>query len=399
MRILIINAHGDDHMAGGVERGLRRLSEELLRRGFQVSSIQAFPGGSPVPGTERTILHSKDWRESEVRRLRNHTEDVLAMPSRRLQRLVAQYHPDLVNTHNLPGITTGIWEICRRLDIPVVHTLHDYHLLCPRVTLMRKDGRACRPSPLLCGLRTRMLARWSGVVSHVIGVSQYLVDLHQPLFPDATFHVIRNPLTCTGQREPPAGARPRTIGYIGSLEAIKGVEELLRAAAVLARYGITVSLAGEGRLRARVEAMSKECAYVDYHGVVSGDAKAAFLASCDLGIVPSLWAEPGGPNQAMLDWICAARPVLFSGRGGLGELADRYPATFMIEPTQEGIVTAVRGLLAPETWRDAVANAELRLSNGKAEFEHWVDAHERVIRAAAAERGLRERCARLAVSK
>ena len=79
-------------------------------------------------------------------------------------------------------------------DVPVVHTIHDYYLLCPRVTLTRRDATPCRPSPLLCGFRSHRLARWAPAVSHVIGCSQYVLDVHAHLFPAAELHVLRNPV-------------------------------------------------------------------------------------------------------------------------------------------------------------------------------------------------------------
>ena len=47
-------------------------------------------------------------------------------------RFDGDHAPDVVHTHNLTGVSTAIWEVCRRLDLPVFHSLHDYYLLCPR---------------------------------------------------------------------------------------------------------------------------------------------------------------------------------------------------------------------------------------------------------------------------
>ena len=58
----------------------------------------------------------------------------------------------VLNGPNLP------WQAARRQGIPVVHTLHDYWLLCPSTTLTRRDATPCRPSPFLCGARTRRMA-------------------------------------------------------------------------------------------------------------------------------------------------------------------------------------------------------------------------------------------------
>lgn len=378
IRVLQVNAHGADSSVGGTEKHLETLGRELPARGFAVSLLSGFPGRVP-DGFERSeVLHKSHWRDDRVRRIRNHLGDVIANPSQRLQELVASFRPDLVHTHNLPGITSAVWEICRRLDVPVVHTLHDYHLLCPRVTLSRPDGEACDPHPLLCGLRARRLARWAPAVSQVISVSRYLLDRHGSMFAHAATHIVRNPLpSATTGRVSPPGDKLRTIGYLGALETIKGVDELLRAAPALSRMGLTVRLAGDGRMREQVES----AASVSYEGVVRGEAKEEFLQGCDLGLMPSVWAEPGGPTNVMVEWLSAGRPALVSNRGGLAEAIELFPGAMAVEPTAQGIVAAVEPLLGRDRWRRAVTAVRVP-AGAEDDVARWVSEHERIFRAA-----------------
>ena len=155
MRILMVNAHGNDITAGGVEKGIAILSDELTRRNHTVAFLNAFPGGRVSPGMDVTVLHPDDWRSHPIRRIRNHVGDVVAHPSGSVAEVVARTRPDVVHTHNLPGISPVCGGVSRRQGVPVLHTIHDYHLLCPRTTLMRRNGTTpCRPHPALCGLRT-----------------------------------------------------------------------------------------------------------------------------------------------------------------------------------------------------------------------------------------------------
>jgi glycogen(starch) synthase len=383
IRLLQVNAHGADSSVGGTEKHLETLGRELAPRGFEVGLLSAFPGRVPPSFVQSAVLHTTHWRDDRLRRLRNHAGDFAANPTDRLREAVESFRPDLVHTHNLPGITSAVWEVCRRLGVPVVHTLHDYHLLCPRVTLLRPDGEECRPHPLLCGLRSRRLARWAGAVDDVIAVSQYLLDRHRGLFPHANCHVVRNPLPRQNGGPPPRpGERPATIGYLGALEAIKGVDRLLAARTELNRLGSTLRIAGDGRLRSDVEAAAKVPG-LSYDGVVSGAAKAEFFRSCDLGIMPSVWAEPGGPANVMVEWLAAGRPALVSNRGGLGEAISMFPGSIPLEPTVDGIVSALRLLSDRDAWRRAVA-AVRPPSTGVDDVDRWVSEHERIFRAALA---------------
>ena len=94
----------------------------------------------------------------------------------------------------------------------------------------------------------------------------------------------------------------RSVGFIGSLEATKGVRELLEAVDALRAAGLELHVAGDGRLRPAVEDAAAAGRLV-YHGVVDGAAKVEFFAACDLGLVPSVWQEPGGPPYVVLEWL------------------------------------------------------------------------------------------------
>lgn len=373
MRVLLVNSHGSDATVGGAERYVARLAEGMRQRGHEVEILAAFPGELEAAPT--TTLGTTDWRTSTTRRVRNHLGDVVSSPTRRLDRALEAARPDVVHTNNLPGISTAIWEVARRRRLPVVHSLHDYYLLCPRVTLHDAPGQAGCPQSHFCALRAQRLARWAAGVTAVIGVSCYVLERHLHLFPDAERHVIRHPNTPAEMLMLPPPNDLRAIGYIGSLEATKGVNELLAATARLGQAGLGIHVAGDGRLRPEVEAAAARGAVV-YHGPVADAAKDAFFATCDLGVVPSVWAEPGGPPYVVMEWLSAGRPVLASTRGGLGERLDDFPGVIPTEPTADRLVEAVQALVEPARWRSAVA--AVRAGGTPGDGERWLDEHEAV---------------------
>jgi glycosyltransferase involved in cell wall biosynthesis len=375
-RVLLVNAHGADEFSGGAERYVAQLADGLGARGFDLEVLSAFP--SHDRGRHVTVIHDTDWRASQSRRLQNHLGDVISIPSRKLDELVARARPDLMHTNNLPGISTAIWRVAQRRGVPVVHTLHDYYLLCPRVTLLRPDGTACRPHPLLCGLRTKRLARWAGAVSQLIAVSKHVLDRHVHLFPEATAHTIRLLVPPPERTISPPGDRLTTLGYLGSLERTKGIDRLLEAAPALARLGCSLRFAGNGRLRDAVEAAAVREPNVSYEGPVSGEEKDRFLEECDAGIVPSVWEEPGAPSMTVLEWLAAGRPVLVSPRGGAAEVVDELEGAIPVQPNVDEIVRAVEELRDHDRWRAL----QLRVRPPAANLEDWLSAHERVYRQA-----------------
>ncbi len=386
MKILIVNARAEAS-GGGAEKHVADLAAQLSAHGHELAFLHAFPGGEVLPGSPAYVLHPTDWRDDPRRRLANHLNDLLSPASPRLAAVVDRVRPDLVHTHNLPGIGTGIWEVARRAGVPVVHTLHDYFLSCPRVTLTRRDGSPCRPSPLLCGLRARRVQRWAGAVGEVVGVSRFILDLYAAVFPRAGRRVIRHPVVADSRPAPtPPRSELRTVGYIGALEAMKGVRVILEAAPELGRLGCELRLAGRGKLEQEVSAAAARWPHVRYDGFLGAEEKERFLAECDLGLVPSVWNEPGAPAYAMVEWLLAGRPVLVSRRGGLGEAIAGLPGSIAVEPTADDLVATIGRLRSRAGWERALAAlgpivVEDDLGRWTAEYEA---AYEAALRRAAA---------------
>jgi len=58
--------------------------------------------------------------------------------------LLQQWRPKLVHVHHWVRLTCNLVEICARLGIPAVITLHDYYTSCPRAFRRRAGDEACR---------------------------------------------------------------------------------------------------------------------------------------------------------------------------------------------------------------------------------------------------------------
>jgi glycosyltransferase involved in cell wall biosynthesis len=383
MRVLLANAHGSDLGQGGAEKYVVDLATGLEQRGDAVEILAAFPSRLDGPNGKAIILHATHWRDDEVRRIRNHLGDLVSNPTSRLEEAITAARPDVVHTHNLPGITTAIWEVCRRLGVPVVHTIHDYYLLCPRVTLQEQDGTPCCRHPTFCRLRTARLARWARAVRDVIAVSDHVRRRHEDVLAGTRFHVVRIPIApLAGGRPEAPRTPPRTIGYLGSLSHMKGIADLVEAAPQLADLGYAVQVAGEGRLRPLVEAAAAR-GELRYAGTVHGAEKRRFVESTDLAVLPSRWEEPGGPPYAVAEWLGSGRPIMVARCGGLDEVAHRVGGVVAIDAGPAGIVEAARAAADEEQWRELVESVPA--ADGSA-LDDWVDRHREIYELAAAGR-------------
>jgi glycosyltransferase involved in cell wall biosynthesis len=130
----------------GSENYVEALAREQLRRHevvvfhrvadagrpeYEVSEGRA--GGIPVVRLNRTFRDMKSFRDT----YRN--DAVAAAFGAFLDRL----RPDVVHFHHVTCLSTTCVHEAKRRAIPVVYTLHDFWLFCPRGQLVRRDLSLC----------------------------------------------------------------------------------------------------------------------------------------------------------------------------------------------------------------------------------------------------------------
>lgn len=57
--------------------------------------------------------------------------------------ILSEINPDIVHIHHLVFLSTGLIKKIQEIGIPIVFTLHDYWLMCPRWHVLKKDYRSC----------------------------------------------------------------------------------------------------------------------------------------------------------------------------------------------------------------------------------------------------------------
>src|SRR5690606_8100439 len=62
----------------------------------------------------------------------------------RFEQFLRERRPQLVHVHHWARLTCHLIEVCQRVGIPAVVTLHDYYTSCPRAFRRRVDDLACR---------------------------------------------------------------------------------------------------------------------------------------------------------------------------------------------------------------------------------------------------------------
>lgn len=258
---------------------------------------------------------------------------------RRLDAEFKSFRPDVVHVHNwFPTISPSIFRQCRRSGVPVVHTLHNYRLLCVGATFFR-DGHVCEeclgsslraPGVLhgcYRGSKAGSAVATAGMLTHWIsGTWHNCVDQYIALTEFARCKLIAGGLP--EQRisvkpnfvDPDPGPGTGDGGYFlfaGRLTEEKGVRTLLecwRGAPDLPELWI----AGDGPLHNEVSAAAETLPNVKWLGMKSSDEVLQLMRRAKATLCPSLWYE--GMPRVVIESLAVGTPVIASRIGGYPEM-------------------------------------------------------------------------------
>ncbi len=377
MHLLLVNNLYPPIMAGGAELIVAYLAEGLAARGHRVTVVSTCgPEMEPYPveqsnGVEvlRFFPRNVYWsfaREGQprLRRAVWHLRDAWNVDAARRFRTILQRHrPDLVHTHVIDGFSASIWRRARRAGVPVVHTAHDYHLICPRAFLLTRDWKICAHPSLGCQLYRSWHLRTAGDVDLFVSPSKFLLDKHceAGVAADRTA-LVRNgiPLPRRVERSPRVGGKLRFL-LMCRLTVEKGVQVVLDAMTrIPPSVGVEVVIAGRGPLESTVKAAAAADPRIRFLGFIQGEEKQNLLAGGDYLLIPSLWYE--NAPVAVVEAAAYGLGLIGSRIGGIPELVE------------EGAT----GLLFPPGDADRLAAIMQDLASGRTRLEGFSEASQTV---------------------
>ena len=338
---------------GGAEVLVRQIAERLVAQGDEVVVVRLAMDGrrqtEEANGVRvefvpiRNLFTPFGPRHNALAHLAWHVIDDWFAAASEIGGILDSFRPEVVHSHTLNGLNAHIWQLARSRGVPVVHTLHDYYLVCPRCSRF-KGETSCAATCSDCAALTLRRRQRAALVNAVVGVSQRTLDIHvnAGLFADAARHVIHNvpnpdvafvPLDLPG--------RPLRVGYLGRFSPEKGVRLLAEAAGRLPPGTVKLVFAGNvsEEERARLAALAPQTE-LDFLGFV---APKDFYAQVDVATVPSIWEEPGA--LVLLDALAAGRPVLATAMGGLPEMFENGLTGWTVAPDAESFAGAIRRLV------------------------------------------------------
>ncbi len=265
---------------------------------------------------------------------------------------IREFRPDLVQIHNFfPLLSPSVFYAAKAEGVPVVQTLHNYRLMCPRADLWR-EGKACEDcmGKLIpwAGIR-RACYRQSRLATTAVGamaaihktfgtwnhtVSKYIV----------TTEFARQKFEAWGLPKDRLVVKPNFLGadpgpgdgdggfvlYAGRLSPEKGIAPLLAAYTTTPSPPLPLKIAGCGPLEGDVSAAVQATRTVEWLGWQPLERVLALMKQAALVVVPSTCYE-GFPMTIVEAFACGS-PVLASRIGGLPGIVEHGRTGLLAEP-------------------------------------------------------------------
>jgi glycosyltransferase involved in cell wall biosynthesis len=318
--------------------------------------------------------------------------------------LLREKKPDVVHIHNtFPLISPSILWACREANVPVVHTLHNYRLLCPGANFIR-NGKPCedcthgtiwqsvlhgcyrgsRPQTAVVALMLtvhRSKRTWTDMVDRYIALTEFA----RSRFVNAGLpaeKIIVKP-NCV---DPDPGIRTGKGSYalfVGRVSEEKGTPTLLKAWRQLPRT-FSLRVIGDGPALAQLESEAKAggLSNVTFLGRLGREQVMAAMKEARFLIFPSQLYE-NLPLTIIESFACGV-PVLASRLGAMAEIVDEDRTGLFFTPGDADDLARV----AARAWNEPdymnrlgnQARAEYKSKyTADANYRHLMEIYEQAI--------------------
>lgn len=393
MRIVVIISLYPPVGVGGAEKAASLLAEAMARNGDEVAVISLHKDNRETVEERNGVrvyrlpLDNFYWPFDQERkrgflaRALWHIRDSWNLQAAaRVGRILDQERPDVVHSHNLAGFSVAVWKEVKKRGIRLVHTMHDYYLLCLRSATFR-NGQVCAGRCLECKAARTQSKKWSSKLDEVISVSRYVLDTHKRngYFEGVSSSVIYNINEAKTCASPALDRDPSVLsfGFIGQVKEEKGIAVLLEATRRLTSANWRLKIAGAGR-EAYVAHLQEK--YRDPRIIWLGYRNAAdFYNAVDVVVVPSLWPDP--LPYVVIEALSSLKTLICARSGGIPELATLGKLVRTYDPRDvDALAEAMNEALRdPITWRRGGFQAQAASENAFEQQQIVAKYHRRYV--------------------
>ena len=383
MKILITNTYYFPAFVGGAEVSVKLLAEGLAAAGNKVyvlttglkNTVYSLNNVIVISIKQQNVFNSYDKTpRSQFQKVFWHLIDSANfLYYFKVASILKRIAPDIAHTNSIQGFSPFLWYIIKRQNIPLVHSIRDYYMLCHKCSLY--NGKNCTTLCAPCKLTHSVKKRFFDLPDHFVGISRFILNKYHSYHSkiNERSSLIYNAVD-TSESSLTIGkpSRKLVFGYIGRIDVDKGVEYMVNELSTLSandKAGFKVVFAGQGprkfidQLKIKLKDIES-----DFLGLTK---PAEFYRAIDVLIVPALWNEPFG--RIVIESLSYMVPVCQSDRGGLKEIYS--PDSSWIFSPQPGQLATQLILILNN--RQQLAEKKLQCVNetGKFSVEKYISKH------------------------
>jgi len=266
------------------------------------------------------------------------------------KKYLKKLQPNIVHINHLSHLTTLIVDIIKKLEIPIIFTLHDFWMMCVRGQLIRDDHSLCTGPNIEkcteCNMKyftsdvqaNYEIQRWLKMLSEVnkkvdlfIAPSRFLRNIYikygipeeKIVYMDYGF----NKDLINGVKKVPS--KKIRFGFLGRIIPVKGISQLIEAFNEVDHSKAELNIFG--RLPSSSIYLKNRCenSAIHFKGGYNYKNISKVLSNIDILVVPSIWYE----NSPLVihEAFVANKPVITSNLGGMSELVKHEKNGLLFE--------------------------------------------------------------------
>ncbi len=252
---------------------------------------------------------------------------------------IESFHPDIIHVHNfVAAASPSVFYAANKFHIPVIHTLHNFRLICPSATLfygnaiyekslhtifpvdaiikgVYRDSRWQTAALAMMIFLHRLLGTWRKRITRYIA----LTDFAARKFAESRIDIPRSKFVLKPNFvfDCGTGTNPREDFYlfVGRLSPQKGIDMLLRAA-TLKTFNLTII--GDGPLSSQVSEASDVLHNIRYLGAQDKKTVISYMKKCRALLFCSISYESFA--LTIVEAFSTGTPVIAAKLGGIGEI-------------------------------------------------------------------------------
>jgi glycosyltransferase involved in cell wall biosynthesis len=275
---------------------------------------------------------------------------------RRLREILAPGRYDVIHFHNVSLV--GGPGVLALGDGIKLYTSHEYWLVCPTHVLFKFEREACVDKACLaCTLHARRppqlwratghLARSLAHLDRLLIPSRFALERHRTDGIDVPMEVFPS-FVPVPERTPERSGGPPYFLFVGRLEKLKGLQDLLPLFRAMPQA--TLRIAGTGAYEEDLRRLAGGMPNVEFLGQVHPARVTELYADALAVVVPSLCYEvfPLAPVEAMAHGV----PVIARRLGALTEVVEESGAGLLFDTPEQCRAAMERMLREPDLRAD-----------------------------------------------